>query len=458
MTDPLQSSDWHSTFEDVSRSVGEGLLPARIFSDPAILDLEIERIFGRTWLYVGHESEIPKPGDYVVRNLALDSFIFVRGRDGKIRVLLNACRHRGALACRTDRGNAPTFRCSYHGWTYDNTGTLLGVPVGRENYGDLLDKTDWGLCPAPRVSEYNGLFFANLDPDAPPLEEYLGGMKWYLDLMTRRSEAGLEVLGGPHRWIINANWKLPADNFVADTQHFQSVHNSLAEIGAIPEGAGAPLQSRNISLGNGHGLFLGWQYIEGGSLLFLRGYPDTLVESMKRNLLPEQVRVLENGPAIGGNVFPNLGLMDVVLPDMEGGLVACLSLRAWQPIAVDRTEICSWFLVEKDTPDEFKERSYHAYMRGFGSGGAFEQDDIQAWCEATQTAKGLMGRRLFQNMALGIANHQVDPEFPGYGEALMGNCSDTIWRAFYQTCLKYLADSRTTKNPRLSSSLQFIGK
>jgi hypothetical protein len=283
-------------------------------------------------------------------------------------------------------------------------------------------------------------------------------MKWYLDLMTRRSEAGLEVLGGPHRWIINANWKLPADNFVADTQHFQSVHNSLAEIGAIPEGAGAPLQSRNILLGNGHGLFLGWQYIEGGSLLFLRGYPDSLVESMKRNLLPEQVRVLENGPAIGGNVFPNLGLMDVVLPDMEGGLVACLSLRAWQPVSVDRTEICSWFLVEKDTPDEFKERSYHAYMRGFGSGGAFEQDDIQAWCEATQTAKGLMGRRLMQNMALGIANHQVDREFPGYGEALLGNCSDTIWRAFYQTCLKYLADSPTTNNPRLSSSLQLIGK
>jgi nitrite reductase/ring-hydroxylating ferredoxin subunit len=427
----------------MSHSVSDGLLPARLLSDPAIFDQEIERIFGRTWLYVGHESEIPNPGDYVVRNLALDSFLFVRGRDGKVRVLLNTCRHRGNLVCGTERGNTPTFRCSYHGWTYDNTGALLGVPVGRENYGDLLKKTDWGLCPAPRVSEYNGLVFANLDPDAPPLEQYLGEMKWYLDLMTRRSDAGLEVIGSPHRWVINANWKLPADNFVADTQHFQSLHDTLAEIGAMPAGAGAPLQSRNLSLGNGHGVWLGWQYLgEGGSLLFLRGYPDSLVEALKRNLLPEQVCVLEHGPAIGGNVFPNLGMMDVVLPDLEGGLVACLSLRAWQPIAVDRTEICSWFLVEKDAPDEFKERSYRAYMRGFGSAGVFEQDDVHAWCGATQAAKGLMGRRLSHNVALGIANHQVDPEFPGQGEALKGNCSDTSWRAFYGTCLQYLAESK----------------
>jgi nitrite reductase/ring-hydroxylating ferredoxin subunit len=429
-----------TSFESELRSLEEGLLPARVFSDPEIFDLEIERIFGRTWLYVGHGSEIPNPGDYVVRNLALDSFIFVRGRDGKVRVLLNACRHRGNVVCRTERGSAPTFRCSYHGWTYDNTGTLLGVPVGRENYGDLLDKTDWGLCPAAKVSEYNGLVFANLDPDASPLEEYLSDMKWYLDLMTRRSEVGLEVVGAPHRWIINANWKLPADNFVGDTQHFQSVHDSLVEIGAMPGGAGAPLQSRNLVLGNGHGIFLGWQYLEKDeSLLFLRGYPDSLVESMKRNLLPDQVRVLESGPAIGGNVFPNLGFMDVVLPDMEGGLVACLSLRAWQPISVDRTEICSWFLVEKDTPEEFKVRSYNAYMRGFGSGGAFEQDDVNAWCGATQTAKGLMGRRLLQNVALGISNRQVDRKFPGQGEALIGNCSDTSWRDFYKTCLRYLS-------------------
>jgi nitrite reductase/ring-hydroxylating ferredoxin subunit len=457
MSNLAKNSAGSAALKVMSRDIDEGLLPARIFSDPDIFDLEIERIFGRTWLYVGHESEIPNPGDYVIRNLALDSFIFVRGRDGKIRVLLNACRHRGNIVCRAERGNSPTFRCSYHGWTYDNTGTLLGVPVGRENYGDLLDRGDWGLHAAPRVSEYNGLVFANLDPDTPPLDEYLGDMKWYLDLMTGRSETGLEVIGAPHRWIINANWKFPADNFVADTHHFQSVHDSIQEIGAMPPGAGAPLLSRNLSLGNGHGINLGWLYTgEESSLLFLRGYPDSLVESMRRNLLPEQVRVLECGPAIAGNVFPNLGFMDVVNPDMEGGLRACLSLRAWQPIAVDRTEICSWFLVEKDTPEEFKERSYFAYMRGFGSAGALEQDDVSAWCGATLTAKGLMGRRLRQNIALGIANHQVDHEYPGRGEALFGNCSDTAWRDFYRTCLKYLMDSKGSSSP--SSSARMLGR
>src|SRR5207237_9315220 len=95
---------------------------------PEILALERERIFDRCWLYVGHESEIPGPGDYRRRTVANRSVIFARGSDGVIRTLLNTCMHRGARVCRQDEGNARTFQCFYHAWTFDNRGELVGVP------------------------------------------------------------------------------------------------------------------------------------------------------------------------------------------------------------------------------------------------------------------------------------------------------------------------------------------
>src|SRR5713226_6232926 len=108
------------------------MLPARVFNDADIHELEKERIFSRTWMFLAHESEIAKPGDYVQRYIADDSFIVARDETMAIRVLFNACRHRGTLLCRAEMGNAPYFRCSYHGWTYKNTGELLSVPHHQE--------------------------------------------------------------------------------------------------------------------------------------------------------------------------------------------------------------------------------------------------------------------------------------------------------------------------------------
>ena len=136
-----------NTLATMGQNLDQGLLPLRIYSDPEIFELEMERLFSKVWLFVGHQSEIPNPGDYVLRNLARDSFMFVRGRDGKIRVLLNACRHRGMKVCRVERGNTPTFRCPNHGWTYNNTGELWGVPAMEEAYGDSLDRLQWSLIP-----------------------------------------------------------------------------------------------------------------------------------------------------------------------------------------------------------------------------------------------------------------------------------------------------------------------
>lgn len=442
MNDPEQSTSMDEKLKAVQRGLDRGMLSARIFSDPEIFEVEMERLFSRAWLYVGHESEVSHPGDYVVRDLGRDSFLFVRGRDGEIRVLLNTCRHRGNLVCAVDRGNAASFRCPYHGWVYDNTGFLLGVPSSEEAYGESFDRAEWSLIPVPRMAACHGLVFASLDPNAPPLDEYLGGMKWYLDVTSGRSDSGLEVVGTPHRWLIEANWKLPADNFVGDLFHFQSVHQSMAEIGAFPDLAGDATLSYNVSLDNGHGLMFAGNFLDSessASMLQFRGYSDLLVESFRRNLLPGQMKLLEEAPAIIGNVFPNLGYFDVVLPDLEGRIVTCITLRVWQPVSVGKTEICSWFLVEKDAPQEFKELSYNAYMRNFGGSGAFEQDDTKVWSGVTRTSKGVLGRGLFQNVSGGMTNRRVDSKFPGPGEVSLGLFSDANWRGFYRRYLEYLS-------------------
>lgn len=434
-----------TVLEEIDGALDRGLLPGRFFSDPTVFELEIERLFGRAWLYVGHETEIPNPGDYVTRNLARDSVLFVRGKDGQSRVLLNVCRHRGARVCRTERGNSSSFRCPYHGWTYSNTGELLGVPAFKEAYGERLDRTAWGLLPLPKVERYDGLVFATCDPDGPSLGEYLGGMTWYLDLVTKRTEAGLEVVGTPHRWVVNANWKYPADNFVGDSYHTLNAHESAAEAGLLARRVELAQSGVTVwaVVDGGHSARCKWN-AEGGSTLEGRGYPEAYVETLnhelaKPNLLPEQAEAFVQSSSMGGYIFPNLAYFNPVQTAEQGGAaVGFISLRVWQPIAPDRTEICSWHLVERDAPEEYKRASYLAYMRSFGAGGNVEQDDVELWRSATESTKGFLGGNLLQNITMDIGEPQLATDFPGPGQAYTVAYTERPQRAFYRRCLQYL--------------------
>ncbi len=192
-----------------------GRMPAGLVANAELHALEAERVFGRCWQFLAHETEVPQAGgDYVVRYLGGGSIIVVRGEDGEVRAMANSCRHRGTLLCRTEMGNTSHFRCPYHGWTYRNTGALAGVPAQEEVYGVEMDKNEWSLTQVPRLENYGGLIFGCLDENAPPLADYLGDMTWYLDLISKKkTQGGLEVRGEPQRWIIDSNWKLGADNF-----------------------------------------------------------------------------------------------------------------------------------------------------------------------------------------------------------------------------------------------------
>jgi PAH dioxygenase large subunit len=427
----------------VERSIAKGLVPAAIYSNAEIFELEMERIFSRTWLYLGHESEIPHPGDYVVRNLGAESFILVRGSDGESRALVNVCRHHGTALCNGERGNATSFRCPYHGWTYSNNGELLSPTAaeGYDAYGGTLDKSAWGLLQAPKISRYRGLIFVALSDEAPSLDDYLGISKWYLDILSNKCDGGVEAVGPPQRWVINANWKLPADNFVGDIFHFGNVHLSVGESGLLGQGPAGLPTGANVWTEQGHGVWFSRRGIpEGGDGLSMRSYPDSLRASINRRLSAQQLATLAWSLYYGGNVFPNLGYFDTMLPDLEGALTPCVTLRLWVPLDFAHTEVCSWFMVDRDAPEEFKRRSYHSYMRCFGAAGALEQDDVEVWCRVTRAAKGVLARKMQLNFTLGLGAPGVEQDFPGPGPATISNLerAENNQRNFYRRWLEYL--------------------
>jgi PAH dioxygenase large subunit len=227
-------------FEEFLKSgdeaVQEGHVPLKAYNDENVFEFERKRIFGQCWVFLGHESEIADPGDYALRYIGTDPFILSRDEDGEVQVLFNSCRHKGTKVCRTEQGNSSHFRCPYHGWTYKNNGDLIGVPNRKLLHGDSERWEDIGLMHAPRVADYDGLIFASLDEDAPPLEEYLGPATWYLDLFTKGFKGGMEVVGEPHRVEIDSDWKNGADNFFGDAHHTEVAHQSLLDVGlAEPE-------------------------------------------------------------------------------------------------------------------------------------------------------------------------------------------------------------------------------
>jgi phenylpropionate dioxygenase-like ring-hydroxylating dioxygenase large terminal subunit len=208
----------------------QGLVNRRIYSDEEIYRLELERIFARCWLFLGHESQVAKPGMFFTTWMGDEPVIVTRDAHGQIRAMINSCRHRGNSVCRAEAGRTNNFMCTYHGWTYGLDGALVGVPGYEERYHGDLDRSRWGLIPVAQVASYKGLIFGTFDPQAPPIEEYLGEARWALDYTFDRRANGTEMVDGIFKWTMNCNWKFAADN-ITDNYHAASTHQSAVLAG-----------------------------------------------------------------------------------------------------------------------------------------------------------------------------------------------------------------------------------
>jgi phenylpropionate dioxygenase-like ring-hydroxylating dioxygenase large terminal subunit len=210
---------------DYKALVQDDRIHASLYTDPRIFAAEMDRIFYAGWVFVGHDSEIPRAGDFVTRPLGREPVIMVRGKDGGVAVLINRCMHRGTMLCPADRGSVRTFACPYHGWTYDLTGDLLGVPY--PGGAPSFDKSAHGLVRAARVSSYRGFVFANLSPTGPTLAEHLGAATRLIDRscdLAPDGEVALTAGWVKHRCA--ANWKMLPEND-SDGYHLGFVHGAL---------------------------------------------------------------------------------------------------------------------------------------------------------------------------------------------------------------------------------------
>lgn len=362
---------------DVDELVRDDRVHRRLYTDPTIFEAEMGLIFDRTWVFIGHDSEIPRPGDYKTTYMGRNPVIMSRDKDGEIHVLMNRCMHRGSVVCREARGNASTFRCSYHGWTYNSRGDLV-VVTALGGYGPDFDQDSLGLIKAPRVESYRGFVFASLDPEIHGLHEHLGRARRYLDLgLDLAPDGEIEVRAGVQRYAFPANWKFQIENWT-DHYHAAVVHESAFSLRGHRSGPVAPDPTTGefAEPDTGwvtsmpHGINTEKTRGAGGVLRSLTGGAMPGADEYMRRLIERRgdERVQE---LISANIqlmaFPNF----FIQPNRQ-------HFRVVRPVAVDRTEIWAYPYTLKGAPDEFNAKmvddvAWWASAAGFGQPDDLEQ-------------------------------------------------------------------------------------
>lgn len=350
-------------------------IPRSYYRDEETLERELTTVFGESWVFVGHESEVPAAGDYVTRSMGANPVIMSRTEDGDIHVMLNSCTHRGTEVCKLAYGNTTTFRCGYHGWVFGADGDLKGVPGRRALYGPNFDLSRLGLRKA-RVETCCGLVFATWAHDGPSLEETLGDMVWYLEAFLELFPGGMEVHGGAHNVDVRGNWKIHVENFAGDGYHLKNAHKTMFDLGVMGAQAGA-VEGFVVNDPQGHSLRA--QYlVDAGVPDVVFGYEDDLLATIDADEQHRKFR--ERTTVIHGMVYPNLAFITTAPlyfgTDAEGA-VAFTQLRQITPIDPHRHRVTYWTLVPKDASPEWKRKSYLYCTRQHGAASFFEADDLE---------------------------------------------------------------------------------
>ena len=343
---------------------------SRLYTDPMIFREELERIWYRTWVYVGHESEIPSNNDYVTKSIGPTPVIMVRDKAGEIRLLLNKCPHRGNQLCAYKSGNAKAFVCPYHAWTFSNSGDLMGyaLPDGYEG----VSKVGVSLGKVPRVASYRGFVFGSMAADGCSLEEHLGGAKAAIDQLCDNSPTGeIELTAGFLQHRTKANWKFLTEN-ETDGYHPGSVHGSVFQV--TNSGIGELYAKNSTALtrdyGNGHTEFdlrPEWRRLD-QPLAWFGTTPDRLPEyvaAMNAAYGSEGARQIMIDGSPHTMIFPNL-------------FIAEIQIFVLQPIAVDESIQHVTAVQFKGAPD-INRRLRQQTMGSVGPAGLLLADDTEMY-------------------------------------------------------------------------------
>ena len=339
---------------------------------------EMERIFASAWLYLGHDSELENPGDYLVRTVGGRQVIFCLDEDGQLRVWLNTCPHRGTTLCRESRGTARFFRCFYHAWSFSPSGALVSLP-GKEAYPpDDAFRDRLGLRAVPRMATRRGFVFVSFATDGPTLDEHLAGAGEHLDLVADHCAAGMQVLSGTQAYGVKGNWKLAVENAM-DGYHFMPTHATFVEYlkssGFATSDEGGVVEN----LGNGHSVMtmsghsgrvgLEWEPRFGEEE---RARIDAVRAELAARLGPVRaLRIADHSRIFF--VFPNLLMFDI----------EALSIRMLEPTSAGTTDVTAWHLAPRTEPEDARALRLRTLVSFIGPGGLATPDDIEAY-EAIQ--------------------------------------------------------------------------
>ncbi|WP_274570956.1 benzoate 1,2-dioxygenase large subunit [Neisseria leonii] len=345
------------------------------FTDEELFELEMKHIFEGNWIYLAHESQLPNINDYITLTMGRQPVVIARNRNGELNAFLNACTHRGAQLCRYKRGNKATYTCPFHGWTFNNSGKLLKVKDPENaGYPDCFNKEgSHDLKRLPHFENYRGFLFGSLNPDSPPLAEYLGEAAKIIDMIVDQSANGLEVLRGSSTYTFDANWKIQAENgadgyhvsavhwnYAATTQHRKEKNAEKDGIRAMSAGSWAKQGGGFYAFENGHMLLWtnwanpedrpNWDRKEEYTAKFGQAMADWMVRR-SRNLC----------------LYPNVYLMD------QFGS----QIRVLRPIAVNKTEVTIYCIAPKGESDEARAHRIRQYEDFFNASGMATPDDLE---------------------------------------------------------------------------------
>jgi phenylpropionate dioxygenase-like ring-hydroxylating dioxygenase large terminal subunit len=421
----METSDERSNgsphHEFVIEGQNEFKVSPAIYTDERIFDEELNKIFNRCWVYVGHESEIEKPGDYRTTHIGRAPLILSRGQDQRIHLMFNTCRHRGNTVCRDERGHADSFRCPYHGWTYDASGNLTVLAEG-EGYAGAMT-AELGLVQAPRVASYRGLIFGSLSPKGESLEDYLGEAKKYVDLWAERSPTGVVRLHRPHKFIYPGNWKLQADNG-HDSYHGRYVHESAMKTLERSVGRSSLEERKTARHGQGsvrafprgHGLL---ERPGGRGELpteMLGDYMNRLVEAYGAERA-EQIAMVRHV-----FIFPNLYLMDD-------------NVRVIWPVSAGETLVYSHFAAIGGVSDVMNSGRLKNLQWRLGQTGFFATDDLEmfAGCQSGMRGTGMDSL----NLSRGLHRETTSPT----GERFGPSSDEAPQRSLYREWARLMAEA-----------------
>jgi ethylbenzene dioxygenase subunit alpha len=416
-----------------------------IYADEAVYADELARVFGRCWLFLAHETQIPRAGDFLRTFMGEDDVLVVRQGDGSVKAFLNTCTHRGNRLCRADRGHARAFTCNYHGWAFGADGALLAVPLEKDAYFSALDRSRLGLVEV-RVEAYKGLVFGCFDSDAPPLGEYLGDMRWYLDVWLDAMPGGSALIGETQKVDLPVNWKLPVENVCGDGYHLGWAHAGAMQAVQSMDFSGFTVGNASVDLEgglsiaglNGHSLLATLDGVSGYSF-----YPDNT--EILRYLEQNRPAVVERlgrvrgaqlwGSQLNFTIFPNLQF----LPGLNW-------FRVYHPKGPGRIEQWTWTMVEQAMPDAVQQRILDNQLLTFGPAGLFDNDDGDNLQAITEQSRGWRTRQmdLYTHMALGRSG----PRAGMPGDVALGVVSEHNQRYFYRRWQEHMTARSWREVPR----------